>query len=529
LILDAEGHEQLHELSRWAKSTSDGSRADWPFVPSLAVWEGVQSDRGNCLGRACPNHSECFYFKARKQAFAANLLIVNHALFFSDLAVRNEGGGVLPDYDAVIFDEAHTLEDVAADFLGLSFSEGALDYLLNQLLGPRGQKGLLAIHGDSATFEQFEQTRQATTQFFQRILDWLGGQATKTTLRIRQPGIIPDTLSEPLGTLAQHLLRLSTSLKNEDEKLELTSRAERLVVMANSIQQWLTQGLKHQVYWLVTRGGRVPRVQLRSAPIDVGPALKKQLFQKVPTVVLTSATLSIGSGATGFKLIQKRLGLAGAETLQLGSPFDYQRLVTLHLFRDTLPDPATAGPAFEQAVLQLLPKYLRLNEGRALVLFTSYVFLRRSVEALGPQLQQEGMTLLIQSEGQAIQPLVEQFRRSQRPVLFGTSSFWQGIDIQGDVLSQVVITKLPFTVPDEPIMQARLEAIQERGGNPFLEYSVPEAIIRLKQGFGRLVRTQTDRGQVIIFDPRVLTKPYGRQFLTALPDCPRVIDGRREG
>ncbi|HEV3383657.1 MAG TPA: ATP-dependent DNA helicase, partial [Gemmata sp.] len=333
LLETASAHDQLIQIGRWSRESTDGSKSDLPIQPYEVVWDLVQSDKGNCLGRKCKHHDECFYFRARKRVFGANILVVNHALFFTDLALRRAGGSLLPDYQVAIFDEAHTLEDVAADHLGLSVSQGSVDYILNQLHAQRTHKGILATLENGDAVAQVDAARIAAEKFFLAIHQWFTCQP-KNTGRVRQTEIVPDYLSEELTKLASLLNALSETRDSEEEKLEITSRADRLNALASQVKDWLAQSLAGQVYWVEVKQGRVPRVTLASAPIEVGEALKQQLYERVPSVILTSATLSTAGDTDGFKLSQQRLGLEESKTKQLGSPFDFQKQAELHLFRN---------------------------------------------------------------------------------------------------------------------------------------------------------------------------------------------------
>ena len=519
---------ELQRLHEWAGTTEEGSLSDLAFLPDAQTWDAVKSEHGNCRGRKCLHFGRCFYRRARQHWKDANLIIANHALLFSDLVLKEQDIGFLPPYHVVVIDEAHNIERAAEAHFGIHVSSHRVTFLLDHLYNPRTSRGLLARgHADDA-MDLVQRTGKESAAFFRRVRDWYRTTKDETHGRCHR-FFVDDTLSPYLHELRKALGGLAGEADDDDEKFELRRAADQCLALGQDLEAFLKQEQSERVYWIEAGEKARATVRLRAAPIDVGPDVRRCLFDKYASVILTSATLSTGDRdeRAGFDFFAGRTGLADFDALRLDSPFDYDKQVTLYIEKD-MPNP-NAGE-FIPTASEVLKRYLLKTKGRAFVLFTSYKMLSGLADTLRDWLAENRLRLLQQGAQFDRRMLLEHFKSEAACVLFGTDSFWQGVDVPGEALSNVVIVRLPFAVPDQPLLAGRLERIREQGGNPFFDYQLPSAILKFKQGFGRLIRSKTDTGIVVVLDSRIVNKRYGQKFLAAVPQCNvRIVAGAPEG
>ena len=512
---------ELQRLAEWAHTTRDGSLSDLSVEPDPKVWVQVCSEAHVCTQKTCGRNPRCFYQQARKRLFAADVIVLNHMLLFillgsPDMQEERESGLVFPN-DFIIFDEAHTVEQVASRQIARVVSQYGLRSTIQRLYNARTRKGLFTIMRDAIGVRLAAELVDDVDKFFSAVESKSNFRKGRE-FRVRDIEFVPDTITARLTALQARVADVVKRADDEILKAELQEFGRRIRDARDGISIFLEQSAPEHVYW-VERTGKTERfLALNAAPIDLAPVLQRMLFRGNCCCVMTSATLAVGRPDLAY--FRTRIGATEVEPLQLGSPFDFQKQMKMFVVQK-MPDPRDDG--YHKALEHWIAHFVQKSEGRAFVLFTSYRDMQQVSGAMEKFFAAEDLNILVQGGGAPRSKLLEQFRSTPRSVLFGTDSFWGGVDVPGEALSNVIITRLPFAVPDHPLIEAKLELIEERGGDPFTEYSLPEAILRLRQGVGRLIRTKADRGIIVILDNRIVTKPYGRAFMQALPKCPVEI------
>ena len=522
-------HEELQRIAAWAGQSREGLRHELNPAPSPDVWEAVNADSSACSHKNCGGE-QCFYQRARARLRHAQVIIVNHSLLFAHLSAggaAEKGGtrGILFPDDFVVLDEGHTVPEIATDHFGLHLTSFGTDRLLKYLWNPAKKRGLLHRLGGAREKQFVEDALEAAEQFFGFFRDHLLDK--QAIVRVQEEGFAEPWLDAPLTGLVKAVGTLADRFDEGRDRDELLEQRGRLNTYRTGLQQFLRLAAEDHVHWIERSGRKGQIVTLQTAPLDVAPYLREHLLQRKTSVLFTSATLAMGGQIEPF---QQRVGAQDARTMVVASPFDYERNLRVYVAADVpLPSPTDARLALDSLIDYLEFCTLRVRGG-SLVLFTSYNDLRRCAESLEPVYNRHKRPFFFQGGDASRTELTRQMRSAGNAILFGTDSFWTGVDVPGDSLSQVVITRLPFDVPSHPVAEARAEWVRERGGNPFNELTLPDALVKFRQGIGRLIRTQTDRGLVTILDSRVLAKTYGRLFLECLPkrDFERITRENRE-
>jgi len=515
----------LKNIKKWLVTTRSGLATDMDFAVGRSAWSRFAREADLCSGRGCKYFEKCFYMKARKEQLGSHVLIMNHSLLFASLVSESK---VLPEFHALVLDEAHTLEDVATTHFSRDFTSAAIEKLtedLSDLTAARSVKipagkAVARIVGDIE--RGIEQLREASADFFESIEEKFGRE--ERTIGLDGQDLSAEELAGALREVSSSLEDLEGPLKGLDDNELIKAYAGRCLKLAGSMEFVLRQENQEYVYWLNVRPGknRINR-SFHAAPVDISGEMRSFLFDRVSPVILTSATLSLSGESRGFDFIKSRLGLDGPLEIILDSPFDYEKNVLTYL-PPVMADPNEDLDSYQREVTRNIIEIYDVMGGRMFALFTSYAMLNAVADGIAGE---RGDIKMLKQGDLPRYVLLDVFKKCRHSILMGTMTFWQGVDVPGSALECVVITKLPFFAPNDPVNAARIRFMRNKGLNPFDEYQVPQAIIMFKQGFGRLVRSHSDRGVVAVLDPRVKTRPYGARFLKALPGC-REVSGIQE-
>jgi len=528
-LFDDEERNVVDRIYRWFTNTEDGTLSDIDFKVPPGVWANVCSEMGICTAKTCGGEgTKCFYHKAKKELADSDIIIVNHHLFFTlydgiaDDAENVEG--YLYHNDFIVFDEAHTVEQVAAEHIAPHVSREMIRFQLTRLYNPHKKTGVLTTLPAMHIFPTVANLLDLNANFFHRLRAKLTEnqrEYSKLTYRIYEKKFEENIMKDELENLVKNLRMLVPLCKDENQANEIVEFVNKFNAFKNTINEFLEQKSntkgRNFVYWIEFANKRPDsNITLSSSSIDLSDYFRKNIFRENNTTIFTSATLTINNNFSYFK---KRLGAEAADELKLESPFNYQTQVKVYIPKELNSPGNKMTPEYEHDLRYWIDHFIEMTEGKALVLFTNFSLLKKTSDSMKITLADRDINLLTQGDGTPRTKLLEEFKRDVNSVLFGLDSFWMGVDVPGEALSNLIITKLPFMVPDHPVVEARMEFIEANGGNSFMEYSLPEAILKFRQGFGRLIRNRNDEGIVAILDNRVITKAYGKYFLNSIEEC----------